>query len=136
VQVPAIAAGMYGVSVVTSGGSTSDTYAGFELLSGPQVTLRFVVNNAFTVSGENVFLTGDKHELTNWSTAAPLGALFNQVVYTYPTWYTDVSVPAGANISYKFIKKSGGPTVWEGGANHTVVAPASGTGTVNVNWQN
>jgi glycosidase len=135
VLVPSIAAGMYGVSIVTSGGTASDTYNGFELLSGPQVTLRFVVNNAFTVSGENIFLTGDKHELTNWSTAAPLGALFNQVVYTYPTWYTDVSVPAGSTISYKFIKKSGGPTVWEGGSNHMVVAPASGTATVNVNWQ-
>lgn len=135
VLAPSIAAGLYNVSIVTAGGAASDNYGGFELLSGPQVTLRFVVNNAFTVSGENIFLTGDKHELTNWSTSAPVGALFNQVVYTYPTWYTDVSVPAGSTISYKFLKKSAGPTVWEGGSNHTVVAPASGTATVNVNWQ-
>jgi hypothetical protein len=87
------------------------------------------------VSGENVYLAGDKFELTNWSATAPLGPLFNQVMYSYPNWYTDVSVPAGTAISYKFLKKSANPTVWEGGSNHTFTTPASGTATVNVNWQ-
>ena len=99
------------------------------------MTVRFVVNNAFTVSGENIYLTGDKYELTNWSAATPLGPLFNQVVYQYPTWYTDVSVPASSFISFKFMRKSAGPTVWEGGNNHTFTSPASGTATVIVNWQ-
>jgi len=135
VLVPSMAAGQVPVSVVTAGAVASDNWNNFELLSGPQVTLRFVVNNATTVSGQNVFLTGDKFELTNWSEAAPLGALFNQVVYSYPTWYTDVSVPASSTISFKFLKKSASPTVWEGGSNHTFTTPASGTATVNVNWQ-
>jgi len=135
VLVPSVAAGMSGVSVVTAGAVTSDSWDNFEILSGPQVTVRFVVGNATTVSGENVYLTGDKFELTNWSASAPLGPLFNQVVYSYPNWYTDVSVPAGTTISYKFLKKSANPTVWEGGSNHTFTTPASGTATVNVNWQ-
>jgi glycosidase len=135
VLVPAVTAGLTGVSVQTAGFVSSGTYGNFEVLSGAQVTVRFVVNNAFTVSGENVYLAGDKFELTNWSAAAPVGALFNQVVYAYPSWYTDVSVPASSTISFKFLKKSGGPTVWEGGSNHSFVTPASGTATVNVNWQ-
>jgi len=135
VLVPSVAAGLYNVSVVTSGAVSSDTWGTFEILSGPQISLRFVVNNATTVSGENVYLTGDKFELTNWSDTAPLGALFNQVVYSYPSWYTDVSVPASSAISFKFLKKSANPTVWEGGSNHTFTTPASGTATVNVNWQ-
>jgi glycosidase len=135
VLVPSVAAGMTSVSVVTAGAVSSDTWGNFEILSGPQVTVRFVVGNATTVPGENVFLTGDKFELTNWSATAPLGPLFNQVVYAYPNWYTDVSVPAGTAISYKFLKKSANPTVWEGGSNHTFTTPASGTATVNVNWQ-
>ena len=70
-----------------------------------------------------------------WSAATPIGPLFNQVIYAYPTWYTDVSVPASSTVSFKFMKKSANPTVWEGGSNHTFVTPASGTATVNVNWQ-
>jgi len=135
VTVPSIAAGLVGVSVTTAAGAASGTYANVEILSGPQVTVRFVVNNAHTVPGEGVYLTGDKHELTNWSTTAPLGVLFNQVVYQYPSWYTDVSVPANTTIQFKFIKKNGTAVTWEGGANHVFTTPASGTATVNVNWQ-
>jgi glycosidase len=135
VQVPAITAGVYGVSITTSAGAASDTYNWFEILSGPQVTVRFVAGNATTFSGQNVFLAGDKHELTNWNEAAPIGALFNQVMYAYPNWYVDVSVPASSTINFKFLKKSASPTVWEGGSNHVFTSPASGTATVNVNWQ-
>ena len=135
VQVPSVAAGLYGVSIVTAGGASSDVWSNFEILTGPQVTVRFVVSNATTSPGENVYLTGDKFELTNWSATAPLGPLFNQVVYSYPSWYTDVSVPASSTINFKFLKKSANPTVWEGGSNHVFTAPASGTATVNVNWQ-
>lgn len=136
VQVPAATPGLYGVSVKTAGSVSSNTYNNFQLLTGGQVTVRFVVNNATTSPGENVYLTGDKFELTNWSATAPLGPLFNQIVYAYPSWYSDVNVPAGATISFKFIKKSAGGTVWEGGSNHVYTAPSSGTGTVVVNWQN
>jgi len=135
VTVPSIAPGVVAVSVKSAALVTSGAYNNFEILTGPQVTVRFVVNNANTVSGENIYLTGDKYELANWSAATPLGPLFNQVVYQYPTWYSDVSVPASSVISFKFMKKSAGPTVWEGGSNHTFTSPASGTATVIVNWQ-
>jgi glycosidase len=135
VQVPAVTPGSYGVSVKTAGSVSSGTYGGFQVLSGPQVTVRFVVNNAPTSPGESVYLTGDKFELTNWSAATPLGPMFNQVVYSYPSWYTDVNVPANSVINFKFIKKSAGGTVWEGGSNHVFTSPASGTATVTVNWQ-
>ena len=135
-KVPAVTPGTFGVSIKTSGNVTSNTYNNLQVLSGPQVTVRFVVNNANTVSGENVYLTGNQFELTNWSAAAPLGPLFNQVVYAYPSWYTDVSLPASTTVQFKFIKKSAGGTVWEGGSNHSFTTPATGTATVNVNWQN
>ncbi|KGX90124.1 hypothetical protein N783_01140 [Pontibacillus marinus BH030004 = DSM 16465] len=55
--------------------------------------------------------------------------MFNQVIYSYPTWYYDVSVPAGTSLEFKFIKIDGsGNVVWEGGANHTYTTPTSGTG--------
>lgn len=135
VKVPAVTPGTYGVSIKTAGNVTSNTYNGMQVLTGPQVTVRFVVNNAFTAPGENIFLTGNRFELTNWSSTAPLGALFNQVMHAYPSWYTDVSLPASTAIQFKFLKKGSGGTVWEGGSNHTYTTPASGTGTVIVNWQ-
>lgn len=135
VLVPSAAAGLMGVSVKSAALVSSNVMNNFELQSGAQVTVRFVVNNAYTSVGESVYLSGDKFELTNWSATAPLGPLFNQVEYQYPSWYTDVSVPANSVINYKFIKKNAGGTIWEGGNNHSFTSPASGTATVVVNWQ-
>ena len=128
--------GTSGVSIRTAGAVTSNTLNNFQILTGAQVTVRFVVNNAFTSVGENIYLTGDNFELANWSASAPFGPLFNQVVHAYPSWYADVSVPASTTINFKFIRKGPGGTVWEGGNNHVVTSPASGTATVSVNWQN
>jgi glycosidase len=134
--VPSVTSGTSGVSIRTAGSVTSNTLNNFQILTGAQVTMRFVVNNAFTSAGENIYLTGDNFELANWSPTAPFGPLFNQIVYPYPSWYADVSVPAATTINFKFIRKGSGGTVWEGGNNHVVTSPASGTATVSVNWQN
>jgi len=133
VKVPAVAAGKYAVKV-TRGGIDSALYQNFEVLTGAQVTVRFVVNNATTVMGENVYLIGSAYELGAWGPVNAIGPMYNQVVYAYPTWYYDVSVPAGASLSYKFMKKNYGAGVmnWESGGNHTFTAPASGTMTVTV----
>ena len=135
VKVPAIAAGNYAVKVAHSGGAQSGSYGSFQLLSGNQVSMRFVVNGASTSLGQDVYLTGSVFELSNWSTSNPVGACFNQVMHSYPSWYCDVSVPANSTLQFKFIKKNGGTVTWEGGSNHVVTTPASGAGKVIVNWQ-
>jgi glycosidase len=134
--IPSVTPGTYGVSIRTAGSLTSNTYNLFQVLTGPQVAVRFVVNNAFTSTGENINLAGDNFELTNWNATAPFGPLFNQIVDAYPSWYADVSVPASSVINFKFIRKGPGGTVWEGGNNHVFTSPAAGTATVSVNWQN
>ena len=133
--VPSIAAGKVNVSLKTSGGVSSNTYTNFDILSGPQVMVRFVVNNAYAVYGENVYLAGNVTELGNWDTGKAIGPMFNTVVYQYPTWYYDVSVPAGTALQFKFIKKNGATVTWEGGSNHTYTVPTNSTGMVTVNWQ-
>ena len=122
-----------------SNGNTSAAYPRFEVLSGEQVSVRFIVNNATTFFGQDVYLTGNVHELSGWNatSSGAIGPLFNQIVTQYPTWYYDVSVPAGQTIQFKFIKIDGsGNVTWEGGGNHFYTVPNSGTGTVVVNWQN
>jgi glycosidase len=135
VNVPAVAAGKSAVSLRTSGGTLSNIYSNFNVLTTKQVSVRFVVNNANTLVGEGLYLSGDVGELGTWSESNAIGSMFNTVLYQYPTWYYDVSVPAGKTINFKFIKKNGTTVTWEGGANHTFTTPTSGTGTVTVNWQ-
>ncbi|MDD3223576.1 MAG: alpha-amylase family glycosyl hydrolase [Clostridium sp.] len=135
VNVPNIPAGKSTISLKTADGTLSNTYLNFNVLTSKQVCVRFVVNNANTILGENVYLTGDVGELGSWDTKKAIGSMFNNVLYQYPTWYYDVSVPAGKKINFKFIKKNGTNVTWESGGNHTFTAPTSGTTTVTVNWQ-
>jgi glycosidase len=134
VAVPNNNAGKYDITVGRSG-LTSNLYDDFEVLSGSQVSVRFIVNNGFTQFGENIFLLGNQHEIGNWDPNQAIGAMFNDVITTYPTWYFDVSVPAGKTIEFKFIKKNGNSVTFEGGENHTYTTPSSGVGTVIVDFQ-
>jgi hypothetical protein len=135
-KVPSVAAGKVNVALKTSGNVASNTYSNFDVLSGAQVMVRFVVNNAYTAYGENLYLTGNVAELGNWNTSKAIGPIYNSVMKQYPTWYYDVSVPAGTTLQFKFIKKNGSTVTWEGGSNHTYTVPTSSTGIVTVNWQN
>ncbi len=135
VLAPAIAAGLQQVKIRTSGAVDSNAYNGFNLLTGSQISVRFIVNNATTALGQNVYLVGNTAELGNWDPAKAVGPMFNQIITAYPSWYFDVSVPAGTALQFKFIKKNGSAVTWESGSNHTFTSPASGTATVTVNWQ-
>ncbi|GIO36391.1 putative cyclomaltodextrin glucanotransferase [Paenibacillus antibioticophila] len=135
VIVPAATAGEQSIKVRTASSVDSNSYNSFNLLTGDQVSVRFVVNNATTAFGENVYLTGNTAELGNWDPDKAIGPFFNQIIAAYPSWYYDVSVPAGTNLQFKFIKKNGNTVNWEGGNNHSYTAPASGVGTIVVDWQ-
>ncbi|WP_110931773.1 alpha-amylase family glycosyl hydrolase [Paenibacillus bouchesdurhonensis] len=135
VIVPAAAPGSHNVKVRSAESVDSNSYSSFSLLTGDQVSIRVIVNNASTVYGENVYLTGNTAELGNWDPNKAIGPLFNQIIAAYPSWYYDISVPAGTELQFKLIKKNGTAVTWEGGANHTYTAPVSGVGTVVVDWQ-
>ncbi|UHA74963.1 alpha-amylase family glycosyl hydrolase [Paenibacillus sp. 481] len=128
-------AGRYEVKIQTANSALSNVYPAIEVLTGPQVHVRFVIQGAQTTFGENVYLSGSIPELGAWNLNKAIGPMYNQVVYQYPNWYMDVSVPANTTIEYKFVKKQGSSAVWEGGSNRTYTTPSSGTGTVVVNWQ-
>lgn len=135
VIVPAATPGTHNVKVRSASSVESNSYKSFNLLTGNQVSVRFIVNHASTVYGENVYLTGNTAELGNWDPNKAIGPLFNQIIAAYPSWYYDVSVPVGTELQFKFIKKNGNAVTWEGGANHSYITPASGVGTVVVDWQ-
>jgi hypothetical protein len=93
------------------------------------------VNNAQTAFGENVYLTGNVAELGNWNPDKLIGPFFNQIITKYPSWYYDVSVPAGTELQFKFVKRNGTTLTWENGSNHSYTTPTSGVGTIVVDWQ-
>lgn len=133
--VPAgVTPGNVGVTV-TKGGSTSNVYEIINL-SGPQVPVTFTVNNAPPTNwGDNIYLTGNVFELSNWSTN-PSKAIGPMLAPNYPNWFITANVPACTTIQFKFIKiTSGGSVTWENGSNHSYSTPCSGTGAVTVNWQ-
>lgn len=135
VEIPSITAGLYDVKIKTSGAVNSNIYDKFEVLTAKQVVVRFVVQVATTSPGQNLYLTGNVAELGYWDTSKAIGPMFNQVIWSYPNWYYDVSVPAGTSLEFKFVKINGGVVTWEGGSNHMFTTPASAAGQTIVTWQ-
>lgn len=102
---------------------------------GTKVPVTFTVNNATTVWGQNVYISGSTTELGNWVTANAAGPA--SCAGTYPTWNLTVNLRPGQSIQFKAIKKdANNNAVWEGGSNHTYTVPLSGSGGVTFNWQN
>ena len=115
----------------------SNNYPDFEVLTNKLISVRFVVEQANTNYGTEVYLVGNTQELGNWDPDKAIGPFFNQVLYEYPTWYYDISVPAEHPLEYKFIKKDNeNNVIWESGTNHSYTAPSQGTDTIMSTWRN
>ncbi|MFD5489862.1 carbohydrate-binding module family 20 domain-containing protein [Streptomyces virginiae] len=88
--------------------------------------------NATTVSGQNIYVTGDRAELGGWNT----GAALKLDPAAYPVWKLDVTLPAGTSFAYKYVRKdASGNVTWESGANRTATVPASGKVTLSDTWR-
>jgi glycosidase len=134
--VPSVAAGSYSVQLKTSGGTAANTIA-FTVLTAKLIPVTFTVNNANpTNPGDYIYVTGSTVELGNWGTTFQT-AVGPMLPPNYPNWFLNVALPAGQTVQFKFIDiQSNGNVIWESGSNHFYTVPASGTGSVNVNWQN
>jgi hypothetical protein len=134
--VPAVGNAIYNVQLKNSSGTAANTIQ-FTVLTAKSVSVTFTVNNASPTNvGDYIFLTGNTVELGNWGTTFDT-AVGPMLTPNYPNWFINTSMPAGTTIQFKFIKiASNGTVTWEGGSNHPYTVPASGTGSVTVNWQN
>jgi glycosidase len=134
-QVPGVANGVYQVQVKNNAGTASNAIQ-FTVLTAPLIPVTFTVANAAPTSfGDYIFLTGNTVELGNWGTMFDT-AIGPMLAPNYPNWFLNVSVPAGVQIQFKFIKiAADGSVTWENGTNHQYTVPKGGTGSVNVNWQ-
>lgn len=133
--VPNAGNGVYQVQLKNSSGAAGNTIQ-FTVLTGQLIPVTFTVTNATPTSpGDYIFLTGSTVELGKWGTTFDT-AIGPMLPPNYPNWFLNVSLPAGAQVQYKFIKIAADASVtWENGSNHQYTVPTSGTGFVNVNWQ-
>jgi alpha-amylase len=84
-----------------------------------------------TVWGENVFVLGNRPELSNWNTGG--GVALSSA--TYPVWRGTVTLPANTVVEYKYVKKNGSAVAWESGSNRTLNTGSACTLTVSDSWR-
>src|SRR5690606_12852908 len=94
------------------------------------VTVTFAVN-ATTIWGQDVFVLGNRPELSNWNTSG--GVALSAA--TYPVWRGEVTLPANTTVEYKYVKKQGSTVWWESGGNRVVNTGSGCTLTLNDTWR-
>jgi len=133
--VPNVANGLYQAQLKNSAGTAANSIQ-FTVLAAKLIPVTFTVNNASpTNTGDYIFVVGNTVELGNWGTTfdTAVGPLLDP---NYPNWFLNVGLPAGQTVQFKFVKiAADGTATFENGSNHSYTVPASGVGSVNVNWQ-
>ena len=94
------------------------------------VAVTFAVN-ATTVWGENIYVLGNRAELSNWNTSG--GVALSSA--SYPVWQGTVNLPANTTIEYKYVKKNGSTVTWESGANRTLSTGSACTASTGDTWR-
>ncbi|ACD23373.1 MULTISPECIES: family 14 glycosylhydrolase [unclassified Clostridium] len=96
------------------------------------VPVTFTIDNVNLNNGENLYLTGDGWEMSNWTT----GLYPSQFNYKDGKATVTVNLAEGNNYEFKAIKKdSNGKVIWENGGNHSYTVPTNG-GECNFSWNN
>ena len=130
VTVPTTTAGEKQVTV-TKGGVTSNAFV-FNVLSGNQNQVIFHVD-AYTSSGQKVYVVGNVPELGNWDPTKALDAFHNPDSSQWWKWFLPVSLPKGTTFEFKYIMKDDlGNVVWESGANRMATSSADASGVVDL----
>ena len=92
------------------------------------VTVTFNVLVA-TQYGENVYISGSTSELGDWDTNLAIALSAECYTAENPIWHATVTLPAGFEVQYKFIKRErNGSMVWEIGNNREYTIPVGCTG--------
>ena len=116
---------------ITLTGDTSKIYVADEN-AGDTIPVTIHIRNASTDWGQNVYILGNCAELGNWDPSKAAGPA---ACPNYPEWILTVYIPAGQKIEFKAIKKNAaGNVIWQSGDNRSFTVPASGAGTVNIDW--
>jgi alpha-amylase len=120
-----------------SGGTTPTPTATTSPTASPSPTgscTTVAVSFAATVTttyGQNVYVLGNRSELSNWDTSGGLALSAD----TYPVWRGTVNLPANTSVEYKYVKKEGSTTTWESGSNRVINTGSACTLTLTDTWR-
>ncbi|WP_020427651.1 carbohydrate-binding module family 20 domain-containing protein, partial [Paenibacillus riograndensis] len=135
-RVPAVPAGVHPVQGLSEGGQKFRLPEELKVWTGMLVTVRLVLKNVHTDFDTRVYVTGNVYELGAWQAERAAGPFYNQIVYRYPTWYCDISLPADSRIEFKIMLRSGsGMMRLEQGEAHCFHTPAEGVSEIIAEWQ-
>ncbi|MBW9150058.1 family 14 glycosylhydrolase [Clostridium sp. CM028] len=118
-------------NVVNRNGTATSEMAPFaDTLVMKPVPVTFTVNNVNPGSGQNVYLSGSRWELSNWTTGVyPLPLTNSNGRYTGTTYLGE-----GRDYQFKAIMKDGdGNVTWGGGNSQSYTVPTRG-GSYTWNW--
>ncbi|MFI3172926.1 MAG: carbohydrate-binding module family 20 domain-containing protein [Eubacteriales bacterium] len=112
-------------------GNESKIYA-VDATASAKVPVTFVIQNAETYYGQDIYISGNCEELGNWNTDLAAGPA---ICPDYPTWSLLRYFDPGEVIEFKAIKKDGaGNITWQSGLNSTYTVPLSESGQVVIQW--
>ncbi|MEK5491781.1 alpha-amylase family glycosyl hydrolase [Paenibacillus sp. FSL R7-0297] len=135
-KIPAVPAGTHCVQGLTGGESEFQLAEELTVWTGTLVTVRLVVKNLHTEYDTRVYVTGNVYELGEWQAERAAGPFYNHIVYRYPSWYCDISLPADCRIEFNFLLRGDSGIVrMEQGEAHYIHTPAEGVSEMIVEWQ-
>ncbi len=115
-----------------NGNATAELAPFSDTLAVKPVPVKFTVNNANTIYGQNVYVTGTRWEMSNWTT----GSYATPLSYDNGNWVGTTYLGQGHTYQFKAIKKDGSGNVsWQGGTNNSYTVP-SDSGSYTWNWTN
>jgi alpha-amylase len=133
--------GAISVSIPANGGATVPAVAlhiNQKITAGcTTVPVKFRVANAATVTGQSVYVAGNRAELGNW-TATSVNQLTAEATGTNAAWSRTINLPPSTPIQFKFLKSGAVAAVWErnqttGSGNREITTVACGnTQTIDV----
>lgn len=133
--------GITTVSIPGNGGGTvpavalhADQKLGTTPPACTTVAVKFRVANANTIMGQNVHVTGNRTELSNWTATAANQLAIEGSGANVP-WSRTFQLPPNTAIQYKFLKHGAVADVWErnqgtSSGNREAVTPACGSATM------
>ncbi|WP_339287335.1 alpha-amylase family glycosyl hydrolase [Paenibacillus sp. FSL E2-0201] len=135
-RIPYLSAGSHKIMGTTGQESEFLLPGRLTVWTAPLVTVRFVVTNAFTDYASQIYVSGNVYELGEWEIDRARGPFYNHIVYRYPSWYCDISLPADCTVEFILFKKNkSGSVDREKGLPHKFTTPREGVSEITVEWQ-
>ena len=83
-----------------------------------------------------MYVTGNVYELGKWEVDQAVGPFYNHIVYRYPSWYCDISLPADCTVEFKLFKRNkSGLVDWEKGLAQKITTPREGVSEITEECQ-